>query len=494
MASIPPMPPVHVALRDLVTEQGERILEDASALATALDPLLAAGEVTADQAAALTAAVRGGAFERMIGLLQSGADADAAVRTAADELARQDRDVASGRWALSVLAFTVDQVADEQVPLWIAKRPPAPDEAIFDGDVPSSGHGRRRRSGCLPILVVGIVFLAILGWFGRGMIADVKDMFAGPEDYPGPGSGEVSVTVDPGQSIASMGAELEDLGVVASSDAFVDAARAKPDETIQAATYLLKKEMKASDAFAFMSDPANAGQGNTVTVPEGSRVGQVVEAIVKKTDFTEKQLTTLLDNPERIGLPPEAEGNPEGYLFPATYEITDRTTPRSLLSQMVEQTVAVEKDLRIGARAEALGLTAHELITVASILEYEANRGEDYPKVARVIYNRLDDGMALQLDSTVSYVSQREGDVWTTQAERESDSLYNTYQHTGLPPGPIGSPGRETIEAALNPADGPWLYFVPDFEAGTTLFTDDYQEHLANAERAKEYCRTHEEC
>ncbi|WP_182376547.1 endolytic transglycosylase MltG [Nocardioides sp. WS12] len=354
---------------------------------------------------------------------------------------------------------------------------------------------RKPRSGCLPILLVIVLFCAIIAWFARGAISDVKDMFSGPEDYPGPGTGEVEVVIDPGQSIRSMGNELKELDVVASSDAFVDAASANTDaQMIQAATYVMKLQMKAADAVTFLANPANAGSGNTVTVPEGARVGQVVETIVKKTDFTEKQLTALLDKPSKIGLPAEAGGNPEGYLFPATYEITDSTTAQSLLSQMVSQTEAAEKDLQIAAGAERLGLTAHEIITVASILEYEANRGPDYPKVARVIYNRLDDGQALQLDSTVSYASKRKGDVWTTADERDSESLYNTYKHTGLPPGPIGSPGKETIEAALNPAEGNWLYFVPDFEKGTTLFTDSYDEHLRNAEKAKEYCRTHDEC
>lgn len=354
---------------------------------------------------------------------------------------------------------------------------------------------RKRRSGCLPMLLVIVLFCAIIAWFARGAIGDVKEMFAGPEDYPGPGTGEVEVVIDPGQSIRSMGNELKELDVVASSDAFVDAASANTDaQKIQAATYVMKLKMKAADAVSFLADPANAGSGNTVTVPEGARVGQIVATIVKKTEFTEKELTALLDKPARIGLPAEAGGNPEGYLFPATYEITDSTTAKSLLSEMVALTESAEKDLQIAAGAQRLGLTAHEIITVASILEYEANRGPDYPKVARVIYNRLDDGMALQLDSTVSYASKRKGDVWTTADERDSESLYNTYKHTGLPPGPIGSPGKETIEAALNPADGNWLYFVPDFEKGTTLFTDNYDEHLRNAEKAKEYCRTHDEC
>jgi UPF0755 protein len=367
---------------------------------------------------------------------------------------------------------------------------------------PAAGSGRghrraakRRRSGCLPVLVVAVLFVAVLGWFLRGAISDVKDMFAGAEDYAGPGSGEVTVVIDPGQSIRSMGEELEELDVVASADAFVDAAGENSDsQGIQAATYSMLLKMKASDAVAFLANPANAGAGTTVTVTEGARVRQIVDVIVEKTEFTKKQLTKLLANPESIGLPAEANGNPEGYLYPATYEITDSTTPKSLLSQMVAKTEATEADLDIAAGARRLGLTPHDIITIASILEYEANRDEDYPKVARVIYNRLDDDMALQMDSTVSYVSKREGDVWTTAEERESDSLYNTYQHTGLPPGPIGSPGEKTIRAALKPADGPWLFFVPDYENETTVFSTTLAEHNVAVERLREYCRTHDEC
>ena len=148
-----------------------------------------------------------------------------------------------------------------------------------------------------------------------------------------------------------------------------------------------------------------------------------------------------------------------------------KQTAVGLIKQMVAKSVEVEESLDLEAKAKALGLTPEQVLTVASILEYEANKSEDYPKVARVLYNRLKKNMPLQLDSTVSYVSKRSGDVWTTAEERANTSLYNTYEHPGLPPGPIGSPGEETIEAALNPADGDWLFFVPDYEADTTRFS-----------------------
>ena len=102
--------------------------------------------------------------------------------------------------------------------------------------------------------------------------------------------------------------------------------------------------------------------------------------------------------------------------------------------------------------------------------------------------------MPLQLDSTVAYVSQRSGDVWTTAAERANTSAYNTYAHAGLPPGPIGSPGEETIKAALAPAKGDWLYFVPDYEHHTTHFSKTYAEHQNWVAKLKAFCAKSDVC
>ena len=157
---------------------------------------------------------------------------------------------------------------------------------------------------------------------------------------------------------------------------------------------------------------------------------------------------------------------------------------------MVAKTIDVSKSLNIDSRASALGMSGEEVLTVASILEYEAKKDEDYPKVARVLYNRLKANRALQLDSTVSYVSKRKGDVFTTAEERADPSEYNTYKHPGLPPGPIGSPGEKTIEAALNPAEGNWLYFVAvNLETGETVFSETKEEHEKAVGQLREYCR-----
>lgn len=369
------------------------------------------------------------------------------------------------------------------------------DELFRRNDDPANDHrGPRRKRSWIPALamlaVIVLVGYLLVSW-GIGVY---QDRFGPPPDFEGAGAGAVLVQVRDGQGAADIGRTLKAKGVVKSVDAFTEAA-AKDDRSrgIQVGFYELKKQLPARSALGVLVNPKNLVQ-SVVTVPEGARVRNVVATILKRTDLKEAAVTAALKKPASIGLPARAHGNPEGYLYPATYSVPPDMTAAQLISQMVAKTVSVEKELDLDGRARSVGLTPEQVLTVASLLEYEANRDEDYPKVARVIYNRLALPMRLQFDSTVSYVSGREGDVWTTAKERSSDSAYNTYNHDGLPPGPIGSPGEATIEAALNPAEGNWLYFVPDFATGKTLFTADYQQHLKNAAKAKKYCQTHDEC
>ncbi|GGF36004.1 hypothetical protein GCM10011519_06890 [Marmoricola endophyticus] len=355
------------------------------------------------------------------------------------------------------------------------------------------GPGRSRRPRWVPALVLAVIAVLVIG-VGYVGVGKLRDRFGPGEDYAGPGSGSVVFQVAEGDTASDMAPELVDRGVVASSKAFLSAARKdERSSSIQVGFYPLKEKMSSQQALDVLVDPKNQVQ-QKVTIPEGARLRDIVQRITKATDFSTQEVAGLLAEPSQIGLPAAAGGNPEGYLYPATYVVTPDTTAKSLLRQMVAKSVQVEDDLDLAAKARAKNLTVEQVITVASILEYEANRSEDYPKVARVIYNRLANDMPLQLDSTVSYVSGRSGDVWTTASERDSDSQYNTYKNQGLPPGPIGSPGQETVEAALNPAKGSWLYFVPDFATNTTLFSDTLAEHEKNVAKPKEYCRTHDSC
>ena len=136
--------------------------------------------------------------------------------------------------------------------------------------------------------------------------------------------------------------------------------------------------------------------------------------------------------------------------------------------------------LLTGAAAMAIGgaaLAGDANFSGSVQLDYLAVPTDDFARGARVFYNRLEEGMPLQMDSTVHYISGRSGDVFTTPEERDSDSPYNTYKFPGLPPGPIGSPGEAAIEAALNPEAGDWVYFVADPDTGDTTFSVTYSEH-----------------
>jgi UPF0755 protein len=375
---------------------------------------------------------------------------------------------------------------------WDDRSEPDALDVVLVGD-PEPRRSRRGR-GCLPVLIVLAVLVGGAWLGGRYAYDEISTRLAPAPDYAGPGTGTVLYQVKSGASSVQIGRELKAADVVKSVDAFNDAARSEEkSRSIQVGYYQLKKQMKASQALEVLIDPANLMQ-SLVVVPEGARVRQIVETIVDKTDISKKAVTAALADPRAIGLPPEARGNPEGFLFPATYTVPPKQTAVGLIRQMVAKSVEVEESLDLVTKARALGLTPAQVLTVASILEYEANRSEDYPKVARVLYNRLAAGMPLQLDSTVSYVSQRSGDVWTTAAERSNNSRYNTYAHTGLPPGPIGSPGEETISAALAPAKGDWLFFVPDFEAKTTRFSETLAEHNRWVAKLREYCRGSEDC
>lgn len=366
-------------------------------------------------------------------------------------------------------------------------------------DLPDRGPRRRaaprRRSGCLPLVLAAVVVLALVVVIGKFGIGKVDGLFGNAPDYGGPGTGRVVVQVNEGDTSTDIGNTLKAHDVVKSVDAFTDAARNNSKSRgIQVGYYALKKHMKASDALAVMVDPKNLIQ-SVVVVPEGARVRDIVKSIVSHTKISRSSVVDALSHPDRIGLPAEADGNPEGYLFPATYTVQPGETAVALLRQMVNKTISEHKSLGIAAGAAKVHLTTEQLITLASILEYEAKRDEDYPKVARAIYNRLDKGMRLQSDATVSYAAGVSGQVWTTASQRADASPYNTYQHAGLPPGPIGSPGEKTLEAAMNPADGPWLYWVVvNLRTGETVMSTTYAEHQAAVQQFREYCKTSDAC
>ncbi len=358
-------------------------------------------------------------------------------------------------------------------------------------------RSRRRGPGCLIALVILAVLVGAAYWGVTTGIDKIQSQFSSADDYSGPGTGEVNFEVKQGDSIAVMGRGLKSAGVVASVDAFIEAAGANPEAgNIQAGFYPLMKEMKASDVVTILVDPDKIITTH-VTIPEGLRVADVVALMVDKTGLPQAQFEKALQDPQALGLPDYADGNAEGYLFPATYDFGPDEKPADMLKDMVVrwQQAAQENDLEAGA--EALGYTPQEIMTVASMIEAEG-RGKYRVKIARVIYNRLeiDPNPAagfLQIDATVNYALGKPGPAVLTQDEIDSvaDSPYNTYKQKGLPPGPIEAPGDDSIQAALNPAKGPWFFYVTvNLKTGETKFTDDYDEFLEFKGELQEYCDT----
>ncbi|MEU7322801.1 endolytic transglycosylase MltG [Streptomyces griseoviridis] len=215
----------------------------------------------------------------------------------------------------------------------------------------------------------------------------------------------------------------------------------------------------------------------SLVIPEGWRSGQIYDAIDRALALpagsTKKTLTRAA-----LKLPNDAEGNPEGYLFPATYPLAEKTTPESLLTAMVRTADRKFNGAPIAAGAQRNAMNVYQAVTIASIVQAEAATAEDMGKVARVVFNRLERGMPLQMDSTVNYALNR-STLKTTESDTRIDSPYNSYQRMGLPPTPIDNPGEEAMRAAINPTPGDWLYFVT-VKPGDTRFTPSYEEHQRN--------------
>ncbi|MBO0808422.1 MAG: endolytic transglycosylase MltG, partial [Actinobacteria bacterium] len=330
-------------------------------------------------------------------------------------------------------------------------------------------RGMRRVAPWLALIVV----LAVVGAVG-GVGYHFYRTYISPADYSGSGSGSVTVRILPGDSATAIGDRLQQAGVVASIRAFSNAAKASAKgSSLEPGYYRLHQHMKASLALALLLKPSSRVQLKIV-IPEGWRLSQIVGRFGTRTGDT-AGYQRAAKNAAALNLPGYAHGNPEGYLFPATYTLPPGTPPLQVLQAMVKRFRQEISSVRLPATAAHDQLSQADVITVASLVQAEGRNVKDFPKIARVIYNRLNAGMKLQLDSTVMYALHTYG-IMASSQQLKVNSPYNTYQHTGLPPGPIDSPGDAAIRAALHPAPPTdnWLYFVTvNPKTGQTEFTSD---------------------
>jgi UPF0755 protein len=348
----------------------------------------------------------------------------------------------------------------------------------LEGDEP-----RRRKlliALAIVVLVLGGVAFAGWTWLQRQI------------DPPG-GQGEaVTVEIAEGSSTSEIGDALADADVIANATVWDWYTRLRNVGSIQAGQYELRESSSISQAIEVLQAGPAAPIGLFVTIPEGFTVSQAVSRIADPEEglegFTADRLQALLDSGEiRSRFLPSNATTAEGTLFPETYRVEEEDDEAALLQQMVEQFDSVMTELDAEAKAAALGRSPYEVLIVASMVEEEAGVAEERSQVARVIYNRLDEGQPLGIDATSCYET---GEIpcELTREQLESDSPYNTRNRAGLPPTPIASPGRASIEAALNPAEGDWLFYVLDADAndGTHVFTNSYDEFLAARNRCRD--------
>lgn len=335
---------------------------------------------------------------------------------------------------------------------------------------------RRRRNRHGRSLVVLLVALVLVGGSGYAVWTNLDSLMGltnplQSKDFPGPGGDPVDVEIPEGASGTVMGQELYEAGVVASVPAFKAAFEANPESVlIRPGTHTMLEEMPARDAVALLVKNETADL--QLTIPEGYTVEQIVDRAVQVTGLPAEDFESALERPDTIGLPKPAKGKAEGWLYPDTYMVKPNDTAEGLLSQMVERTTSLLRSKGVpGADWQAV-------LTKASLVEREGVHAEDRQKMARAIENRLADDMALQIDAAVAYGAGKPGTELTRGDLRNAKNRYNTYEHTGLPPGPIANPGEVSVDAVLKPAPGDWKFWVTvNLDTGETKFAETQPEH-----------------
>ncbi len=329
------------------------------------------------------------------------------------------------------------------------------------------------------LLGVAVTVLLLLGAVGVWVQRQID-----PSGSPG----EVrTITVPEGASSSSIGDLLSDEGIIASAFVWDWYLKVKGGGPFQAGEYELAEDSAMGDVVRIMDRGPKPPDERRFTVPEGFTAQETLARLAdpdKGLGFDLATLQQLLAGGTiRSEFQPPDQASPEGILFPDTYEVDLEATPEQVLQLMVSQLDTTMGDLRVETGQADFNLTPYEILITASLIEEETKVPEERAKVARVIYNRIRQGIPLGIDATSRY----EAEVIRGNRNKidfTSSSPYNTRKVKGLPPTPIAAPGRASIEAALHPADGPWIYYVLEDDEGHHVFTDS----AAEFSRAKQRC------
>ncbi len=381
----------------------------------------------------------------------------------------------------------VQWVTDGQAP--VSAMPPRPPHSRRE--MRRRRERRKHRKQIMIVIIALAVVLAtscvviLVGGLRHGAPRIVATKEVAP-DYPGPGGQPLEFTVESGQGADQVGANLVKAGVVKSTAAFLHAITSTQSESrLLPGVFDLRLRMKASDVVAILTDSSKAG--GFLQVRAGERVRDVVARAAQLSGVPQSEFDALIQAKGEGILPQEAQGNFEGWLQPGEYDVRKAGSAKAILSNLVSKRIEHLNQLGVPG-----GQDRQTILNTASITEAEVNKSEYYSKVARVIENRLAKGMPLGMDSTVAYSNNVSALKLTDAMLKNADDPYNTRVHQGLPPGPIGSPGDEAIQAVRHPESGDWLYFVTvNMDTGETRFSDNQDQFNRDVKEYKAWESQH---
>ncbi|GGM50722.1 endolytic transglycosylase MltG [Microbacterium saperdae] len=358
-----------------------------------------------------------------------------------------------------------------------------------DEHASSRAPKKKRRTGCLVALIIVLVIVGGIAATGVWVMNTYGDKineamgWGEPKDWEaGLATGEAFVTISEGDTGAPVSTKLFEAGITKTEDVFYDyLVKEEPDLTFYPGVYKLQKKMTAAAAAEALQNPDNKME-NTASMSEGGTIVSSLPGMAESLGLPLADFEAAVKDPSAYGVDAQ---NLEGWLFPAVYTFDPDVTAVQVIQRMVDRTREALTE------AGVPDADAERVLTIASIIQREG-RTDDFAKVSRVIQNRLDIDMKLQMDSTAQYGygSLHEGVVSSSAEALEDPNPWNTYVHTGLPITPIASPSFKAIDAAMHPADGPWLYFVTiNLATGETQFSETYEEHQAGIVKWQAWCR-----
>jgi UPF0755 protein len=334
------------------------------------------------------------------------------------------------------------------------------------------------RSRRTALVIIGLVVVPLI------VLASGAMWFWWQLDPPGGSGSKVEMEIQRGWGVPEIADELESKGVIGSSLVFSVYSRMNGDTSFDAGTYELKKHMGVRNAVKAL----NAGPRisySVMTVPPGLWLPEVADRVAKVPGLDRQAfLDATTNNAVRSSFEPEGVNNLEGLLWPDTYNVEAEEDEIKVLKTMARTFEKNAEALGL-ANANVQGYGAYDVIKIASLIEAEAKVPEDRPLIASVIYNRLAEGMPLQIDATLIYARGDAKNRSISDADKEIASPYNTYANTGLPPTPIAAVSEASLRAALAPADTDYLFYVVSDKNGKHAFAETLEGHEENIAAAR---------